>query len=156
STPKEGFQRIIIFFERGLPFRYETMHHSLPVGAPLLSPDVGDRAGVRFQLILAFPSWEILVKFCNGCDLCTCASCVRSGIRGVRGRGCSVFAGRAQCAGRESSLTSSCQRSAASCQLTDSTGRLAAISLCESGLCDKCWQLKTLPPKSAQANDSKE
>src|SRR5271165_4852402 len=68
-------------------------------GTRLLSPSFGDGAGVRFQLILAFPSWEILVKFCNGCDLCTCAPCVRSGIRGVRGRSCFVLAVRIQCAG---------------------------------------------------------
>ena len=43
----------------------------------------------------------------------------------------------------------------ASCQLTDSTGRLAAVSLCESIVCDKCLQFKALPPNSAQDIDSK-
>src|SRR5208337_2465773 len=82
---------------------------TLTCGWPALAAIFWRQGGVRFQLILAFPSWEILVKFCNGCDLCTCASCVRSGIRGVRGRSCFVLAVRAQCAGRESSLKSSCR-----------------------------------------------
>jgi hypothetical protein len=43
--------------------------------------------------ILAFPSWEVLVKFCYGCDLCTCAPWAHPGIREVRGRSCCAFGG---------------------------------------------------------------
>ena len=36
------------------------------------------------------------------------------------------------------------------------THRVPLLSLCESRVCDKCLQFKSLPPNSAQDVDSKE